>query len=745
MAMTGFNVLLMLNEVEGSTTDTSIPSIVSVPATSQPFYLFNLFCICADTIGEVDDLCDLIRAGTSASDMLMVIRTHVTLQPGLCFDDFGIHSMQTGTFRVVDFVNNSLGLTGSYRAVGTYSVRKLKYYPASNFNIIGGFAIGDYTRSTGSFTILKKSYESSSISNNEIFLSGQSTKSCLSYEIPDLYGTGDTCGVIYIPVLTPTEVVLLTFNVTDPGASFAPVFSFTDTRFSQCQPYISIRNQFQPIVAYTVTSIFNTSAPAAFSITSSPAGPVTGVLSVTTNESYSVYPSATTDSTNHTVPVSITGTGPTRSVSFTMPSEDITIRFIIRLNRTPTTDGNNEGGTSIPDTENTGTFDLTSDSIPLGPLPSGFGINSGFVNLYVATQQQLQDLSDYMWSEWWQVWDNFVKLFSNPMDYFISLHMLPYQPTTGTAGTVKMGWLPTNVTMSPVINQYEQFDFGTVSVDEYWGSALDYAPNTQISLFLPFIGSVQLDTDEVMGHTVGLIYRVDNLSGSCVAVVTIDGSVAYQYTGECAVSLPMTGSDWSRVYGAVIGTVGAIAVGSFAVSGATKAIQAAGSYMGINAANSVANNGNAFALVNATSKGVPGVASMRQSLTQAAASMADLSQQGGSIASFQNAAAKAGIARTARNTVNEVMGGKVGVLHTGNIAGVGGVLGNLTPYLLIKFPNQSLADNYKHFVGYPANLGGQLGNFVGFTQCEQVFLSGNTGTEPETAELINILKEGVYL
>lgn len=73
------------------------------------------------------------------------------------------------------------------------------------------------------------------------------------------------------------------------------------------------------------------------------------------------------------------------------------------------------------------------------------------------------------------------------------------------------------------------------------------------------------------------------------------------------------------------------------------------------------------------------------------------------------------------------------------------MLGVRDAYLIIEYPNQSLAKNYKHFVGYPSNMYAKLSDLSGYTEVEQVIASGIWGTDDELAELIEALKGGVYL
>lgn len=409
-------------------------------------------------------------------------------------------------------------------------------------------------------------------------------------------------------------------------------------------------------------------------------------------------------------------------------------------------DSNAQGGTSTTGGGD-GTFDETSDTIPVPNLPSISTVDTGLVTLFRPTAQELIGLSRYLWSHLGDLEINLQKLFTNPMDYFIAFNIFPVSPLVTNARNIYIGNLTTDIYMSPVANQWYEFDCGTVTLQKYWGSALDYAPNTKVQLMLPYIGSVQLNTDEVMGNQIGIKYRIDLLSGSCVAMVTVNGNVLYQFTGECAVAVPLTGADWSRVYSAVIGTVGTAITG---VAGAMASGAAAGAATSAVASKNVAKAtheaGYLARSIGEIPKGVRGAPAMRQALQEAT----QISVGAAKEAAQASGNVSAGI-RTSRmlgainNTVGQVMGAKTSVSHSGTISGSAGMLGVCDAYLIVEYPNQSLAKDYKHFVGYPSNMYARLGTLTGYTEVEQVIPEGIWGTDDELAELIEALKSGVYL
>lgn len=436
------------------------------------------------------------------------------------------------------------------------------------------------------------------------------------------------------------------------------------------------------------------------------------------------------------------------SPSYTPSMEGVIVTAIARLS-----DPNNQGGTS--DTGGgQGTFDETSDVIPVSPLPTISAAQSGLVTLFKPTLLELRQLGSYLWTNITDFIENLNKLFINPMDYMIALNIVPCNPAVGTSRPIKIGSFTTSISMLPVESQWHEFDCGYINIPGYWGSALDYSPYTKVSLFLPFIGSVQLNTDEVMNNRIGIKYRIDLLSGQCVAMVTVSSlvnqtdSVYYQYTGECSVSVPLTGSDWSRIYSAAIGAVGTAITGGIAAGAAGAAAGGAtAALVTKDAAQTAVSAGTAFANLNATSRGISGVQQMRADMIRASQMALQAGEQAASAPARVASGVRATrIANTVNNTVGAVMSGKHIVNHSGTITGSAGMLGVKVPYVVMEFPNQSLADNYKHFVGYPSNMYARLGDLHGYTECEKVIASGLVDqTDEEITQILEALKGGVYL
>ena len=228
-----------------------------------------------------------------------------------------------------------------------------------------------------------------------------------------------------------------------------------------------------------------------------------------------------------------------------------------------------------PDSSSTGggggSYDLSSDTIDFPDLPSLSASNSGLIALYNPSISELMALSDWLWSK--SLLDTLEKMYAQPMDLIVSLNIVPVAPTHfDGVQAIKIGGVDTDVSAQKLSSQYEIFDCGYIDIPEYYGSAMDYGQYTRVSLYLPYCNVVELKTDEIMGGRVHVKYYIDMFNGSCVAMVKCTrqnlNSVLYSFEGNVAVNLPVTSTDFSNMYNAIIkGGVNAIQSGS-PISGA---------------------------------------------------------------------------------------------------------------------------------------------------------------------------------
>lgn len=221
--------------------------------------------------------------------------------------------------------------------------------------------------------------------------------------------------------------------------------------------------------------------------------------------------------------------------------------------------------------------DYAADQIfqPGAPIESSASaVNSGFLNLYKMSQAELNKVCACLYSD--NLFAAIANLTINPLDFIVSLMVFPCSPDVGSSEQIKLGkWLcsaatgvigalGTDMSGTRVTSQYKVFDFGTLAIPETWGSFLDYT-QTDIELYLPFIGSVEIDPSECMGGTINVAYTVDFFTGMCVANVlcsrpnaTLPNGKAlshvqaqHSYQGNCAAQIPLS----AEAYGSMVGSL----------------------------------------------------------------------------------------------------------------------------------------------------------------------------------------------
>ena len=174
---------------------------------------------------------------------------------------------------------------------------------------------------------------------------------------------------------------------------------------------------------------------------------------------------------------------------------------------------------------------------------------SGMVSVYNPTKAQIVSFSGWLWSP--AFIDNLLKLFQNPMDGIIALHILYATPHTSGNENIRVGYLDSGVSSKVVDQQFIEVDCGHVKIPEYYGDAIDYEPYVQIHVYLPFVGVVSLKPNDVIGKDLYIKYGVDVLTGTCLAMLTAKDKLSeillYTFSGNCAVQVPVSGGNYAQV------------------------------------------------------------------------------------------------------------------------------------------------------------------------------------------------------
>lgn len=360
-----------------------------------------------------------------------------------------------------------------------------------------------------------------------------------------------------------------------------------------------------------------------------------------------------------------------------------------------------------------GDHDETTETVETSPIPVAAATRSGMVTAFVPTWGEIQDVADALLDP--NIFQILASTVVRASDVIIGLSVFPCSIPANSVATVTANFLGINIGTGVIAHvaddQYVEISCGDLQINEYWGNCLDYNPYTTISIFLPFCGMYELDADEVMGKTINVSYRIDIFSGACLATIKINGSVFYQYTGQCSSQIPLNSVSFDNFLSSMIDLGIATATGVGAVKGAAGAVAKAESTF------DAAKSSEALSAFDDTMAAKDKYTKVKEN----------------SGASILGA------------TVNSVIGGKGFYSHAGAIGGSPGFLAVKKPFVIIKRPEQVIPSMYGKFHGYPSNTTAKLQDLVGYTEVSDIRLNIPDATVDEIIECEQLLKGGVVL
>lgn len=323
---------------------------------------------------------------------------------------------------------------------------------------------------------------------------------------------------------------------------------------------------------------------------------------------------------------------------------------------------------------------------PIGVFPTIIPTSgSGLIHVYNPTAGEMTSFGKWLWVTYAD--NDIQKLWNNPFDGVISAHELYARPSVDGRDNIRSGFLTCPTTANLVRVRYNQINCGSVVIPEWYSNYLDYSPYTKASVYLPFIGIVELDSDDIIGHGINITYTVDSYNGSCIAQITVAkqgyNNTVYQFSGNCSVELPLAGGSQAAIRAGLI---------SAAATGITSVIGGVASLL----------TGN-----------IPG--------------------------------AIGGIAHGVGSAISTAVSQKSTVQHSGSFGASYGAMGIKKPYLIIRRPIQKQVINYNEDYGFPAHKRVLIGSCSGYLRAKEVHVVSPTATDEEKAMIENLLKQGVFV
>ena len=315
--------------------------------------------------------------------------------------------------------------------------------------------------------------------------------------------------------------------------------------------------------------------------------------------------------------------------------------------------------------------------------PAYGAIDTGFTTMYRMSKGELQRLSNFLWTD--SFVSNVKKFFNDPREIIVGLSIMPVLPDTeATPGSeVKAGGISTGVYGLKLTDQYKLETYGVIEVKAEKGNFLDYAPYTQVTAHLPFVGAHSLDVNDVMGKQLALKYIFDFLTGSCVAEIDVYDEEEqvlkprYFFGGSCGIQVPSSSEDFSRMYSSIL---------------------SAGATLG-SALSTIATGGLTAPL----------------------------------------------LLGTASNMLANGMNGSPTVEFSSGSGSVNGMIGCKAAYLVISRPKEKVAKDQQKYVGKPSFITRTLSSCSGYTKCLNVHLDNVPCTATERAEIERLLLDGVRI
>lgn len=196
---------------------------------------------------------------------------------------------------------------------------------------------------------------------------------------------------------------------------------------------------------------------------------------------------------------------------------------------------------------------------PVSTLPST--VPTALWHVYNPSTSEISAFGNWLWT----VFDitSWKRLFQSPMDAVIGVHAIYGAPSVSSSAPIVCGDISSSVSALVVNSQYTSVSCGSVWLTEYFGNVYDYPPYTTVSIFLPFIGIVDLDVSDVMRSKLTVNYNIDVFTGACNCQISVErdaaGGVLYQYSGNCAVNYPISGASYNNILSSMIGISSSIA------------------------------------------------------------------------------------------------------------------------------------------------------------------------------------------
>lgn len=174
----------------------------------------------------------------------------------------------------------------------------------------------------------------------------------------------------------------------------------------------------------------------------------------------------------------------------------------------------------------------------------------GFISIYVPTSDEITTALAERYQSITDSYGYFAYLIDCG-EYITSLMKLYVDvPKTTNKQTIMLGSYQTKASAYLATNDKFTVSCGSVSIVGLRENAIDYN-NTQIEIYLPFVGMQSIEPFKIMDKTITLEYEINVITGDCLANIIIDGEIVDCFNGNCGFNVPYIVGESDKVTGSL--------------------------------------------------------------------------------------------------------------------------------------------------------------------------------------------------
>ena len=186
------------------------------------------------------------------------------------------------------------------------------------------------------------------------------------------------------------------------------------------------------------------------------------------------------------------------------------------------------------------------------PVKENVSTGLDSIHIYHMRNAELDNLSNKLISYFQSTANGDVEIQDYDYTRFINqVYRLPFSiPSSIEVDTTKVsaGLFNLNMNTKTIKVDHYDIDIGTIKIDSKDATSYNAIKAT---LYLPFISSVQLDINDIIGHTISITYRINLLNGMNTLIVENENGLIYNQNVNVATNLQLFGAYYDKNVGSL--------------------------------------------------------------------------------------------------------------------------------------------------------------------------------------------------